>query len=84
MKASPKDKAITRNHMSKMGFLPGVSDIVIAWKSQMFCMELKTASGKQQKEQIRFQENCHKINVPYVVVRSLDDCINQMHLWGIL
>lgn len=84
MKASPKDKAITRNHMSKMGFLPGVSDIVIAWKSQMFCMELKTASGKQQKEQIRFQENCEKINVPYVVVRSLDDCINQMHLWGIL
>ena len=89
LRASAKDKAITRNHMSKMGFLPGVSDIIIAWKSQMFCMELKqkdtdTKKFTQQKDQIRFQENCEKINVPYVVVRSLDECVLQMKRWSII
>ena len=70
--------------MRKMGFLPGVSDIMILKDGRVYCMELKTLSGTQQKSQILFQENCERTGVPYEIVRSLDGCQNQMHLWGII
>ena len=84
LKASGKDKAIMKAYMSKMGFLDGVSDILIMKDGRIYCMELKTATGKQSKNQILFQENCLKTGVPYEVVRSLDGCVNKMRLWGII
>jgi hypothetical protein len=88
-RASVKDKAITKNHMSKMGFLPGVSDIIIFHHEKAYCMELKqkdtdTKKFVQQKDQILFENNCKKTGIPYEVVRSLDGAINQLHLWGII
>jgi hypothetical protein len=70
--------------MRKMGFLPGVSDLIIGHKGKMFAMELKTATGKQSKGQLLFEKNCQKTGIPYEVVRSLDGAINCMRLWGII
>jgi hypothetical protein len=70
--------------LSKMGFLPGVSDIVIGHQGKMFCMELKTEIGKQSKGQILFETNCKKTFIDYRVVRSLDQCKSVMFEWGII
>ncbi len=84
LRVPQKTVSIMMSWMGKMGFLPGVSDIVILHNSKVYCMELKTATGKQSKGQIMFENNCKKTNVPYEVVRSLDCCIAQLRLWGIV
>lgn len=70
--------------LRKMGFLPGVSDIVIMHSGQSYCMELKTPKGVQLDSQKLFEKNCKRTGVPYEIVRSLDECQNQMRLWGIV
>lgn len=84
LRASMKDKAIMKASMSKMGFIPGVSDIIIFHHRKAYCMELKTLKGTQQKDQIRFEKNCKRTGIEYEVVRSLDGAINCMRLWGIV
>ena len=70
--------------LRKMGFLPGLSDLVLGHQGKMYCMELKTETGRQSKAQILFETNCKKTGIEYEIVRSLDGAINQMHLWGII
>ncbi len=70
--------------LGKMGFLPGVSDLVIMQNGKSYCLELKTATGKQSDNQELFEKNCKKSNVPYEIARSLDDCIMQLRLWGVV
>ena len=41
-KVPPKTVAIIMNFLMKMGFLPGVTDIIIGHNGKMYCMELKT------------------------------------------
>ena len=83
-KVPPKTCAMINGYMRKMGFLAGVSDIMILHEGKAFCMELKTATGKQSKGQIRFEDNCIKTGVPYEIVRSLDECKKQLRRWNIV
>lgn len=83
-KVPQKSQYMIMAWLSKMGFLPGVSDLIIGHHGKMYGMELKTATGKQSKAQILFEKNCKKTGIDYEVVRSLDGAINCMHLWGIL
>ena len=70
--------------LRKMGWLPGVSDIVLGHAGKMYCMELKTEIGVQSKAQILFMNNVRRTDVEYEIVRSFEECENQMHLWGII
>jgi Fe2+ transport system protein B len=70
--------------LRKMGFLPGVSDLIIGWNGKMFTMELKTDIGKQSKNQILFETNCKKTSIDYRIVRSVKQCQDVMYEWGIL
>lgn len=83
-KVPPKTVAMINSYMRKMGFLPGVSDIMILQNGKAYCIELKTSVGKQSKSQIRFEANCKKTNVPYGIARSLEDCQGLMKDWGIV
>ena len=81
----PQDKiAMIMNFLKKMGWLPGVSDIVIGCKGKMFCMELKTQIGKQSKAQILFETNCKRAGIPYMLVRSFEQCRSVLFMWNII
>lgn len=68
----------------KMGLLPGVSDIVIIWKGKAYFMEVKTDSGTQSQDQVRFEHNVNKAGCEYTVVRSVGDVIGVLGEWGVL
>lgn len=61
------------NHHKKMGYVKGQPDLVVCLLNKVLFLELKTEKGKQSSEQECFQEKCEKLNIPYYVVRNLDE-----------
>lgn len=72
------------NFMKKMGFLPGVSDIIIMHNGKAYCMELKTYKGVQSDAQKLFMKNVLLCGIDYAVVRSFEDAVECMRIWGIV
>lgn len=68
----------------KMGLLPGVSDIILIHKGKAYFMEVKTDSGTQSQDQVRFEHNVNKAGCEYTVVRSVGDVIGCLSGWGIM
>ena len=64
-KVPQKTVFMINGFMGKMGFLPGISDLIILQNGKAFCIELKTDKGKQSKGQIIFESNCKKTFIPY-------------------
>ena len=83
-KVPQKSQYMIMAWLSKMGFLPGVSDIIIMQNGKVFCLELKTDTGAQLKSQILFEKNCKKTGIPYEIARNLDQCIGCLRLWGVV
>lgn len=76
--------AMINSWMGKMGFIKGVSDLVIGHNGKMYCVELKTLLGKQSKGQVIFQANAERTNIQYAVVRSFEEMKEKMKEWGII
>lgn len=77
------------SHFKKMGMTSGVSDLVIMKDGKSYCMELKqkdTATKKytQSKNQIIFEDKCHNTGVPYMVVRSFEQCRSVLFMWSVI
>ena len=70
--------------MSKMGFLPGVSDIIIGHDGKMYCLELKVGNNEQSKGQKLFEANCVKCGIEYRVAWSYEEVMEIMRGWGIV
>ena len=60
-------------HHKKMGYIKGQPDMIAMKNGKVYCLELKSENGKQSKEQKAYQEMCAKNNIPYIVVRNLED-----------
>lgn len=71
-------------HFKKMGLLPGTSDIVIIHKGLAYCLEVKTDTGKQSKDQKLFERNVIAAGGKYEIVHSLYEAEKQVKEWGIL
>ncbi len=71
-------------HFKKMGLLPGVSDIIIIWHRMAYCMEVKTDTGKQSKDQILFERRVIEVGGKYIIVRSIEDVKKVLIRWGIV
>lgn len=68
-----------------MGVKSGVPDLVLMGKEgKGYGMEVKTPTGVQSPKQIQFQEKCFRLGWGYAVVRSLDDVLRVIRLWGFL
>ena len=67
-----------------MGLFPGVGDLVVWWhekdRIRIGYLEVKTATGRQSDRQKHFQELCETQNIPYHLVRSVDDVICYMKM----
>lgn len=66
-----------------MGVRSGAPDILLIHKGQAYFMELKAGSGELTENQI----NCHialrAAGAPVIVVRSLDQALDCLHVWDI-
>lgn len=70
---TPKNK-LDGARLKAMGMVAGVSDLVFfAPDGQVFAIEVKTETGRQQPVQKDWQEKVESIGVKYVIVRSVED-----------
>lgn len=60
-------------HHKRMGYQKGQPDMIIMKNGKVWCLELKSAKGKQSKEQKEYQEMCIKNGIPYLVIKKLED-----------
>lgn len=70
--------------LKKMGMTPGVSDLVIASGGRMFCLEVKTTTGKQSPNQVLFESWCASCGVPYRLVRNMEEVAGCLIEWGVI
>lgn len=60
-----------------IGLVPGVSDLIyLRPNSSPLFIELKTETGKQSAEQIKWQQTIEAVGYEYKIIRSLDEAIN--------
>jgi len=57
----------------KIGVVPGVADLLFIYGGTVYCIELKTPTGTQQKKQKAWQEAVMAQGVKYYIIRSLED-----------
>lgn len=62
--------------LKEEGVLPGVSDLVLILPGRVVFAEIKTVAGRLSPAQKAFREAVQGLGHPYVVWRSLDDCID--------
>ena len=63
--------------LKEEGVLPGVADLeLVLPQGQHVYVEIKTATGRLSPAQKAFREAVQGLGHPYVVWRSLDDCID--------
>jgi len=53
------------------GLLSGVSDLIVVLPNKVLFVEVKTATGTQKPNQIKFEKNVQLLNHEYHLVRSL-------------
>ena len=58
-----------------LGSYPGLPDRVMHRKGHVEYLEIKTLRGKLSSAQLAFQEQCRQDEIPYWVIRCVDDLI---------
>lgn len=54
----------------------GVSDLMLAYKGNVYFIEMKQAKEKQLESQVKFQQWTEKGGVRYCIVRGFEDMLN--------
>lgn len=62
-----------QHRLFKLGLLPGVSDLILTFRGQVYFVEVKTETGTQRPAQIEFQERIEALGFKYFIVRSESD-----------
>ncbi len=70
--------------LKRMGKLPGAPDYVFIWRKKVGFIEMKTPKGPLSKEQKTFRDECERLEIPYSICRSIDECLNVLTKWGFL
>lgn len=74
--AQPKYRYPFIMHHRKMGYVKGQPDLIVMKNGKVWCLELKSDKGRQTKEQKDFQQLCMENQIPYLVIKNLEDVIN--------
>jgi hypothetical protein len=72
------------NHLKKMGMVPGMPDICIIYRGQVYFIEVKTAAGKPSKRQQVIHNWLSELDVPVEVVKSVENVEKLLTEWGIM
>lgn len=68
-------------NLKKQGVKPGVADVILLIPKKGYaslCIEFKTASGTQSKEQKEFQKQVEGCGSKYVIVRNVTEAVKEM------
>ena len=76
--------AVTGARLKDEGVVAGVADLILLTPSadgsaHALCLELKTASGRQSDSQREFQAAASAAGNRYVIIRSLDEFIDEVN-----
>ena len=73
--------------MKRQGVKAGVADVILQIPKKGFaslCLEFKTKTGRQSKEQREYQRQVEMAGSKYVVVRSVEEAIGEMRMYLLL
>lgn len=81
-----------RAKLAAMGLRPGVADLCFVGgkNAPVGFIELKTKGGRQNDNQKVFQEDCERLGIPYVVIKTSDQnemnakVLGTIKAWGIV
>lgn len=59
--------------LKSTGVVAGVADMLLIYQARVYCIEMKTDTGKQQKSQREWQLIVENQGVDYFICRSLDE-----------
>lgn len=74
-------------NMKRQGVKAGVVDVILQIPKKGFaslCLEFKTKTGRQSKEQREYQRQVEMAGSKYVVVRSVEEAIGEMRMYLLL
>lgn len=74
-------------NMKRQGVKAGVADVILQIPKKGFaslCLEFKTKTGRQSKEQREYQKQVEMAGSKYVVVRSVEEAIGEMRMYLLL
>lgn len=74
-------------NMKRQGVKAGVADVILQIPKKGFaslCLEFKTKTGRQSKEQREYQRQVEMAGSKYVVVRSVEEAIGEMRMYLLL
>lgn len=60
-------------NMIYTGLYPGAADLYVHHMGQEMFVEVKTPTGTQSPNQKKFEQHCIQMDVPYYLVRSLEE-----------
>lgn len=70
--------------LKKIGKMNGAPDYVFIWRKNVGFIEIKTPKGKLSDDQKIFESHCERLEIPYSICRSIDECLNVLTKWGFL
>lgn len=74
----------TGARLKQMGVLPGVPDIqILSPSGKAHFLEIKTPKGRLSRPQRAFRDWCEGGQVPFAVVRSIDEARTALRAWGV-
>jgi hypothetical protein len=66
------------------GVKPGVADIIIIYRGDVYGLELKVRGGTQSNEQVEWEGHLHKAGGFYLIARdTIDDVQRCLEIWSI-
>ena len=65
--------AVEQQRKVNTGLLAGVSDLIMFIGKDVYCIEVKTSTGRQSDKQKEWQNRVELLGHKYFLVRSLDE-----------
>ena len=65
---------VITNYQSALSY-PGISDLTVIKNGKTWWVEIKLPKGKLSEGQVKFQIEIEAVRGVYLVMRSVDDCI---------
>ena len=76
--------AIDGANFKRLGVRPGVSDILVFHKRELFALELKRDGGRATESQLRFLDDIRREGGYGVIAEGLDEALASLRAWGVL
>ncbi len=67
-----------------LGVKAGVPDFIFLWYCGRGVVEVKTPTGRLSPAQKNFRDACHEMEIPWALIRGVDELAGVLLEWGLL